>query len=433
MKYRFIPVISAFVSFPCWSYQGMESFSSTGVGTQIEFSSASGSVGVQTEFGLPTEAGMMTKGVAFPGSYGTSFVDFLRKKPEITQTAQLTQPFAGMSVDVFRYANRLQSISFKSISSMETTPKQAAETHLSEYQQLLLLLITHVAYEKLLVIFNEAQSAFILASQITPEIKLKVPSQVDTTNYPSGSLEGLTILHHSALTDITRAWECYKSEVTSFWVQTIPCADGSSFLWDEAEQAYIYAANSPAPVPPEYPFGLTQFGFDKSWPLSGEYALLFINGKPEKVKTIGSEDYSFSGEPMDSGRGGNRSNSGGKHSTEQTGDGDSESDSSRSGRAKKKRGKSGRGGDDPEDRPTDYGRKAPQDGRLDPELPQTAQNIGKALAKIEEQLKKDEGQLDTKWSDRVSYKNAPKRREVEQRVIKLKAKQEALKRQLAAL
>ena len=443
MKYRFIPVVSLFVSFPCWAFGGLELLPSTDPSTDIgtrDFPSMAGSISDHIGFGLTMEAGMIIKSLAFPDNPGISLFNSFKEKPELIQTVELTQQFEGMSVEVSRYANQQQIISFKSTVDLEATPRQITEGYLSDYQQLLYLLIAQSAYENLVLTYHEARSAFILSSKIKPEIKLKVPSQVDIANFPAGSLEGFTTLHQTALTDITGAWECYSSEASWLFVQTISCKDGSSFSWNEDEQIYIYEANAFAPVPPEFPFGLSQFDFDENWPLSGEYSLVFVNGKPEKVQAIGSENQSFSDEPMDGSKGsGATSTHKDTHSTSQAGysqAGHNGSDSGHSvapARAKKSRGSSGQGGDDPEERPTDYKRKAPESRYIiDESLPRTEGAIAKELKKINEQLKRDEHQLDTKWNTRDTY-NSPKRREVERKVNEAKARRKALLGQLDAI
>ena len=440
MKYRSFPVISLFVTLPAWAIDGFTQLSSI-EGIQIQFSPASASIGMQPEFGLPIEAGVMVKGHGFADNFEIPFDPKLAEKPELIQSVRLARSLTGVSVDVSRYASGQQLISFKSTGNFEPAKQQlSAEQQLNEelysnYQQLLYLLIAHVTYQNLQLTYHADQPAFVFSSSVNPKTKLKVVSQADTTDFPEGALEGLTILHHTALTDLTSALECYnRSKEYSFFVPTIPCSNGNVVSWHDDEAMYVYEVSSPVPVPPDFPFTLSQFGFDESWPLSEEFALLFINNRPVKVTTIGSEDVSFLGEPQDTGERQSGNNKEGQHSSKTESEDTGPRQSGATFTAIKKKGRGADQGDDedPDDRVTDYERKGPKPGDIDETLPQSTAAVVKDLAKVNEQIKKDEAQLESKWNKKASY-NARKRIEVEKRLQSNMDRRMALLRQLDAL
>ena len=452
MKYRSFPVVSLFATLPAWAFDGMMQVPEAGFGSQLEFFSAPSHLVIPEAMSAPIEMGMMSKQPDDMVSFG-GFTS-QRSLPELqeTQQARLTQIFSNFLVEVSRYSNNQQSITLRvpdktklsSEGSLEESSEEKAE--LSDYQVLLYRLIEHFAFHDLSVTFDESQGSFVLSSRLNSATRVRVPSRVDIRDFPEGSLTGFTALQQEGLADLTAAWSCFREQTGILSTFMLACSDGSALVWSNQENGYVYKATAPAPVPPEHPFSLLQFGFAEGWHLSPEYVLLAINGKPVKVSVVG--DISFDDEPMDDEGDGNSGN--GKQTKEDKADtSDDKEEDGKSKRNKKKKKKGPNKGDDDDpwkNKPSDYGRKEIK-ARYVPDRKTTSKGVAKAESTdnppSEKKVKRIQGKLDrvsseanklkqnlrTKWLSRYELESRNRQSAI-QKLKTLEQQQQDLERDL---
>ncbi|MET4692372.1 hypothetical protein [Endozoicomonas lisbonensis] len=341
MKYRTLPIVSLFATFPALAFDS-------------GFGSVMPSGGL--EFSTP-EVGFIRKDTVLADSIAD--ITTSRVMPELQQTQQVALPLNGISAQLFRYTNGKQSLSFKLSGEYGTVPPESGQQNASDYQSRLLKIAEPVANNKLKVLFDEVSSNFILSATTKTAYRIKVPSRVDRDDYPEGVLTGFTMLHRTSLKDMTSAWSCYEN-AGYFFYSTVICDDGSHLSWNKKEKLYVYQAAdaAPFPSPPDFSFGWQQFGFDESWFLSDEYLLLTRKGEPVKISVIG--EISSKEEPVD---GNSSSKNEGSDSRESSAASSDTKQSPPSVTAEPKGSSYGSaGGNEPPRRPVKYEKKEPEEG-----------------------------------------------------------------------
>ncbi|UYM18286.1 hypothetical protein [Endozoicomonas euniceicola] len=359
MKYRTFPMVSLFAAFPALAFD---------LGFSSKVSGSAGSFGLMmTSIRLeapPLEAGFIRKDAILTGHIADITSTRIVSKPQ--QTQQVTLPFCDISAQVSRDTSGQQSLSFKLSEKSGKALLESSQQNAFGYQSLLLKIAEPVANNKLKILFDETSSSFVLSSTTH---RIKVPSRVDREGYPERVLTGFSMLHHTSLEDMTRAWFCYGKNAGYFFHSTfhstIACDDGSHLSWNKEENLYSYhaVAAAPSPTPPDFSFGLQQFGYDEGWPLSYEYLLLAFKGKPIRISAIG--DVSSERKPDDGNASSRNEASGSGYSSSATSLNTARSSSLQTGRHKSYQSGSagaGAGGNEPPRRPVKYEKKEPEDG-----------------------------------------------------------------------